>query len=117
MCFLHITPKDGYMVPPKLELCTAILQILNNKGPLGSAKIAFNIKIKSNLLVECISLLAKEGMLNQKKISDLMVYEITPNGKKVLSFFKLDDSVVGSRVLRIARSMSPKKVERKNKTR
>ena len=112
---LAYSSERWYMALPKLELCTAILQVLNEKGPLGSAKIAFNIKIKSSLLVECISLLAKEGMVNQTVNSDVLVYEITPNGKKVLSFFKLDDSFAIKRVLRIVRPLGSKKVERKSK--
>jgi predicted transcriptional regulator len=103
------------MAPSKLELCATILQILNEKGPAGFAKIAFSIKKRSNVLVECISLLAKEGVVNQTRKGNLVVYDITPNGKKVLSFFKLDDAIAITRVLRIARPLGSKKVEGKNK--
>ena len=79
------------MSTPKLEACVAILQVLNNKGQLGAGNIESTTRTSHSFLGECLAILAEQGMVEKKEASDA-VYSITENGRRVLKFFKMEQS-------------------------
>jgi predicted transcriptional regulator len=83
---------------PKLEVCISILQVLNNKGQLSTSKIASTTRISRSLLGECISILAGQGMLEEKE-HRAPVYTITESGRNVLNFFKIDSILESKKAL------------------
>ncbi len=72
----------------KLEVCVAILEILNQKGKLQSREIEASIKVEVGLTKKCIDLLAQQGFLEkQKNHNNDEVYFNTAQGQNVLEFF------------------------------
>jgi predicted transcriptional regulator len=94
------------MSAPKLELCVGILQVLREKGQLSASRIATKVKISSILLNQVIRLLAEQGMVSETENNNLVVYDITNSGKKVLKFFGLDNSSKNDKTLSSVRLIS-----------
>jgi predicted transcriptional regulator len=72
-------------------VCTDILQVLAHKGLLTPTKVGSEVKIDGSLLGNCLDLLAKQSLIEERIDSDSgVVYAITEPGKRVLKFFRLD---------------------------
>jgi predicted transcriptional regulator len=89
---------------PKLKLCVGILQVLNKNSQIGATNISVKVKIKRDLLKQCIRLLVEQGMVREIKNSNPVIYEITKSGKKTLKFFKLDKPLETTKILKISKS-------------
>jgi len=82
----------------KLEVCVAILQVLNKESQLSVKEIASKTKINPRTLEESISVLAEQDIFKQQDYCGLPVYGITEGGIKVLAYFNLESIIKCRRI-------------------
>lgn len=80
------------MNSPNFESYVGILQVLGEKGRLSATNIAAKVKTTRSMVEKCLTLLAEQGMVSKTGNNNGVVYDITNSGRKVLKFFKLDNS-------------------------
>jgi len=93
-----MTKEVKSMNTSKLEVCVAVLQVLNKEGQLSAKEIASKTKINPRTLEESISILAEQDVLKKQDDSGLPVYGITEGGIKVLEYFNLEEIIKCRRI-------------------
>lgn len=71
-----------------LEVCLAIIQFLDKKGPQTSSKIEISIITKADMIRKYLDLLIEQRLLAKRtNHNNQETYANTERGKRVLEFF------------------------------
>lgn len=74
----------------KLEICLDILEVFVNCGPIRLTRVSLKAKVSYVLLRQITKGFIADGLVEQRKVKDHLVYAATPKAKLVLSRLRED---------------------------
>ncbi|HMK95466.1 MAG TPA: winged helix-turn-helix domain-containing protein [Candidatus Limnocylindrales bacterium] len=74
----------------KLEISLDILEVFVNCGPIRLTRVSLKAKVSYILLKQITKGFLTDGLVEERKVKDYLVYTATPKGRMVLSQLRED---------------------------